>query len=147
MDQIDRVGRNTLAGAAIPVSGLDVAVAVQEVEAIKSPLGKVKPSRIRAACWSSIRERISGEFATCLMQTGFARRDLNSAVYPLHHAKSELVAKVIQEFMAEASQTGGTANSPIAPGAVHMRQKRHKQLAAQWHRGRCSNHFAVGVGP
>ena len=120
LDQIDRVGRNTLAGAAIPVSGLDVAMAVQEVEAIKSPLGKVKPfthtGRMLVIDTGTHLRRIRD----LLMQTGFARRDLNSAVYPLHHAKSELVAKVIQEFMAESSQSGATANSPIAPGAVHI---------------------------
>ena len=120
VDQIDRVGRNTLAGAAIPVSGLDVAMAVQEVEAIKSPLGKVKPfthtGRMLVIDTGTHLRRIRD----LLMQTGFARRDLNSAVYPLHHAKSELVAKVIQEFMAESSQSGATTNSPIAPGAVHI---------------------------
>lgn len=124
VDQIDLVGRNTLAGAAIPVSGIDVGVALEEVEAIKSPLGKVKPfthtGRLLVIDTGTHLRRIRD----LLMQTGFARRDMNSTVYQLHHAKSELVAKVIQEFLAagaqNGSQKGGANYSPIASGSVHI---------------------------
>ena len=120
LEQIDQVGRNTLAGAAIPVSGMDVSMAVQEIEAIKSPLGKVKPfthtGRVLVMDTGTHLRRIRD----VLMQTGFARRDLNSSVYQLRHAKSELVAKVIQEFLTDGSQTGAMANSPIAMGSIHI---------------------------
>ena len=120
VDQIDLVGRNTLAGAAIPVSGIDVSRALEEVEAIKSPLGKVKPfthtGRLLVIDTGTHLRRIRD----LLMQTGFARRDMSSTVYQLHHAKSELVAKVIQEFLAAGAQDGGAAHSPIPSGSIHI---------------------------
>ncbi len=126
VDQIDRIGRNTLAGAAIPVTGIDVGVALQEVEAIKSPLGKVKPfthtGRLLVIDTGTHLRRIRD----LLMQTGFARRDLTSTVYQLHHAKSELVAKVVQDFLTEGTQSGGLANSPIAPAQYTLLLKRQR---------------------
>lgn len=124
VDEIDQLGRNAMAGAAIPVSGMDVAKALEEVAAIKSPLGQVKPfthsGRILVIDTGTHLKRIRD----LLMQTGFARSDLDSEVYQLYHAKAEDVAKAINDFLTEQSPGGppGGANgsSPFANGNAHV---------------------------
>ncbi|XZE51590.1 type II secretion system protein GspD [Planctomycetaceae bacterium SH139] len=107
IDEIEFLGRNTLAGAAIPVSGMDVMSAMQEIESIKSPLGQIRPfsnsGRILVIETGSHLKRIRD----LLMQTGFARKDQMSHVYQLHHASAEEVAKAINDFLENQANSGG----------------------------------------
>jgi type II secretory pathway component GspD/PulD (secretin) len=105
VNEIDSVGRNEVAGAAIPMKGTDAQTALAEVMAMKSGIGTVRAfsntGRVMVIDTGTHLRRIRD----LLLQTGFARNDDTSVVYQLRHAKAEDVAKAIQEFLT--GQTGG----------------------------------------
>ena len=105
VDDIDSVGRNEVAGAAIPMKGIDAQAALAEVMAMKSRIGTVRAfsntGRVIVIDTGTHLRRIRD----LLLQTGFARNNDTSAVYQLRHAKAEDVAKAIQEFLT--GQAGG----------------------------------------
>lgn len=103
VNEIDLVGRNTVAGAAIPVRGMDPSIALAEVMAVKSSIGQVRPffnsGRMLIIDTGTHLRRIRD----LLLQTGFARSDAVSDVYQLRHAKAEDVAKAINDFLSNVS--------------------------------------------
>ena len=105
VDEIDSIGRNEVAGAAIPMKGIDAQAALAEVMAMKSRIGTVRAfsntGRVIVIDTGTHLRRIRD----LLLQTGFARNNDTSAVYQLRHAKAEDVAKAIQEFLT--GQAGG----------------------------------------
>ena len=109
VNEIDWIGRNTVAGAAIPVRGMDPAIALSEVMAVKSPIGQVRPffnsGRLLIIDTGTHLRRIRD----LLLQTGFARSDSLSNVYQLRHAKADDVAKAINDFL---SNQGGGLDGP-----------------------------------
>ncbi len=98
--EIDLVGRNEIAGTAIPIKGVDPMQAVSEISLVKSPVGQVRSfansQRIVIIDTGTHLRRIRD----LLLQTGFARSDTISSVYQLRHAKSEDVAKAINDFLS-----------------------------------------------
>ncbi len=103
--EIDWVGRNEIAGTAIPIKGVDASQAVSEIALVKSPIGQVRSfansQRIVIIDTGTHLRRIRD----LLLQTGFARSDAMSNVYQLKHAKAEDVAKSINDFL-----TGNTSS-------------------------------------
>lgn len=119
--EIDFLGRHEVAGAAIPVSGMDVGIAMQEIESVKSQFGSVKPfshsGRILVVDTGTHLRRIRD----LLMQTGFAQDDSSSNVYQLHHAKAEDVAKAINDFITDKSENAEPGNiSLFQRGNAHV---------------------------
>ncbi len=106
--EIDWVGRNELAGTAIPIKGVDAAQAVSEIALVKSPIGQVRSfansQRVVIVDTGTHLRRIRD----LLLQTGFARSDALSNVYQLKHAKAEDVAKAINDFLT--GNIGGDPN-------------------------------------
>ncbi len=112
--EIDLIGRNSVAGAAIPIKGVDPRTALEEVMAVKSAIGQVKlfsnTGRMLVIDTGTHLRRIRD----LLLQTGFARSDDVSAVYQLRHAKADDVAKAINDFLSGQgkSDAGGQTGSP-----------------------------------
>ncbi len=79
--EIDLVGRNEIAGTAIPIKGVDPMQAVSEISLVKSPVGQVRSfansQRIVIIDTGTHLRRIRD----LLLQTGFARSDTISSVY------------------------------------------------------------------
>lgn len=98
-EEIDTLGRNALAGAAIPVTGMNADLAAQEAATVTSKLGAVRPftnsGRILVIDTGTHLRRVRD----LLMQSGFARDNTVSQVYQLKHAKAEEVAKAINDFL------------------------------------------------
>ncbi len=112
--EIDLVGRNEIAGTAIPIKGVDPMQAVSEISLVKSPVGQVRSfansQRIVIIDTGTHLRRIRD----LLLQTGFARSDTISSVYQLRHAKSEDVAKAINDFLS------GQNSSPDAKQLTNL---------------------------
>lgn len=106
VNEIDSIGRNTVAGAAIPIRGLDPSIALTEVLAMKSSIGQVRAfsntGRVLVIDTGTHLRRIRD----LLLQTGFARSDTASSVYQLRHAKAEDVAKAINDFLSSQNAAG-----------------------------------------
>ncbi len=98
--EIDWVGRNEVAGTAIPIKGVDPMQAASEIALVKSPIGQVRAfgntQRIVIVDTGTHLRRIRD----LLLQTGFARSDASSSVYQLKNAKAEEVAKAINDFLS-----------------------------------------------
>ncbi|TWT94208.1 type II secretion system protein GspD [Neorhodopirellula pilleata] len=120
VNQIESLGRSEIAGAAIPVNGMDVRLAMEEVNALISPLGQVRPmshsGRMLVIDTGTYLKRIRD----LLMETGFANSELVTHVHALHHAKADDVAKAINDFLADENNGGTTASNLITRGQPHV---------------------------
>ena len=112
ISEIDLVGRNEIAGTAIPIKGVDPTLAVSEIALVKSPVGQVRSfansQRILIIDTGTHLRRMRD----LLLQTGFARSDATSTVYQLKHAKAEDVAQALNDFLGNR-QGAAEMGSPM----------------------------------
>ena len=113
LDEIDYLGRNTLATVTIPVKRIAPDAVVAEVSELLSALGKAHPlknsNRIVITDTGTYLRRVS----QMLVSSGLAGDAIKSHVYQLKNAPAESVALAINNFLVVRNPLRGTKGTQL----------------------------------